>query len=511
MEITVTSGSLEKVSGECLVLGLFEGEGIRGPAASIDRAMEGGLKKILSSDGFEGKFLETILIRPTAPVGVKRLVLVGLGERGELSADRLRQAVGKGTSVAKKIGTTALLVHCDPKLLAKKGTVTELAQVLVEGVLLSLYRFDRFKSKESKNKEGKEIKSCTLIVPDEKLCVDAEQGGQAGKAIAEGVRYVRDLCNAPANIVTPGYLAKEATLLAEHDEVQVEILERANIKKLGMGAFHAVTLGTEEDPKFIVIEYRGSASLKSRPVALVGKAVTFDSGGISIKPSANMDQMKYDMSGGATVLGVMKVLVELKLPINVVALIPSTDNMPSGTAVHPGDVVTTLSGKTVQIDNTDAEGRLLLADALSYAARYKPTAMIDLATLTGACVIALGHHAIGLMGNNPALISRIQGAGEACGERLWPLPLWDEYFNQIEGDVADLKNVGGRSAGTITAGLFLKQFVGEIPWVHLDIAGTSWYSDARHAYIPKGATGIGVRLLINYLSASAKRKKPSTK
>lgn len=511
MEITTLGKKLDTLTGDCLILGVFENEGVRGPVSAIDRAMKGRLKTTLSSDGFKGKFLETILIRPSGPVGLNRIVLVGLGKREAVSSDRLRQAVGKGTSVAKKIGTTSLFVYCDPRLLSKKGAVLELAQTLVEGVILSQYRFDRFKSKSSKNKDDKEILSCTLVVPDEKLCADAELGGQTGKAIAAGVHYVRDLCNSPANVVTPSYLAKEASLLAEQDGVKVDIFERADIEKFGMGAFNAVTLGTEEDPKFIVIEYQGSASKKSRPVALVGKAVTFDSGGISIKPSANMDQMKYDMSGGATVLGVMKTLVQLQLPINVVGLIPSTDNMPSGTAVHPGDVVTTLSGKTVQIDNTDAEGRLLLADALSYAARYKPTAMIDLATLTGACVIALGQHAIGLMGNNKTLVSKIQGAGEDCGERLWPLPLWDAYFNQIEGDVADLKNVGGRSAGTITAGLFLKQFVGEIPWVHLDIAGTSWYSDNRHAYIPKGATGIGVRLLIHYLSKSARRKKTSAK
>jgi leucyl aminopeptidase len=307
-------------------------------------------------------------------------------------------------------------------------------------------------------------------------------------------------------VATPSRLAEEAKKIGSEHNMQVSVLERSDIEKLGMGAFLAVAKGTVEPPKFIVLEYEG-AKRKGRPVALIGKSVTFDSGGISLKPSDNMEQMKYDMSGGATVLGVMRVAAQLQLPLNIVGFLPATDNMPSGTAIHPGDVVTSLSGKTVEIINTDAEGRLCLADALTYALRHKPIAMIDLATLTGAVVVALGHHAIGMMGNDAKLTAEIQKAADDTGERVWPLPLWDDYFNQIKSDVADLKNTGGRPGGSITAGLFLKQFVGETPWVHLDIAGTSWNGEGPRPYIPKGSTGIGLRLLVQYLTNLSKRQK----
>jgi len=501
MEIIVKNGPIPKVEAELAVLGFFEGERMQSPLATIDRAMRGGLRKILSTEGFTGKFLQTILIRPDRPKGLKRLILVGLGKREEITEDRLRQAMGKGATAANAIGAHSIMLDCDTRFVGK-GTVRELAQTFVEGVILSLYTLDRLKSGAVKDKP---IKQCVLVVPEQKQVAQGEKGGAQGKVIAEAVHFVRDLCNLPSNIVTPSYLAQEAKAIADEGRMALTILERADAEKLGMGAYLAVARGTDEAPKFIVMEYKGTTG--ERPIALIGKSVTFDTGGISLKPSERMEQMKYDMSGGATVLGVMKVISRLKLPVHVVAILPATDNMPSGSAVHPGDVVTALSGLTIEIDNTDAEGRLCLADALAYAARYKPRAMIDLATLTGACVVALGQHAIGMMGNQESLISEIKSAGEESGERLWQLPLWDDYFDQIKGEVADLKNVGGRGAGAITAGLFLKQFVGDIPWVHLDIAGTSWYSDAKHPYIPKGSTGIGVRLLVRYLIKQSKRKK----
>ncbi len=503
MKIHVKNGTLSKMKGSVCILGAFEGEEVKGPLAAINKALGGKPRKIISSEGFTGDFLQTILIRSDGEIGFERLVLVGLGKRPELTSDRLRKSIARGAALVQKMGLDAVSIYCDTKLLG--SPVQDLAQTLVEGLLLSLYRFDQLKTKPE---DKKEITTCTLVIADKKETDAVMAGAQRGKVIAEGVRYTRDLCSLPSNILTPGYLANEASQIGETAGMSVEILEQDEIKALGMGAFHAVTIGSDEPSKFIIIHYSGSPKgKKARPVALIGKSVTFDTGGISLKPSANMEQMKYDMSGGATVLGVMKILAQLKLPINIVALLPATDNMPSGKAVHPGDVVTTLSGKTVEVINTDAEGRLCLADALSYASRFKPTAMIDLATLTGACVVALGQHAMGLMTNNPRLASRIQKSGDAVGERTWELPVWDDYFNQIEGDVADLKNVGGRGAGTITAALFLKQFVGEVPWVHLDIAGTAWFNDGRHPYVPKGATGIGVRLLIHYLCALSEQGK----
>lgn len=489
--------------GPICLLGYFEGEGKKGVIAAVDRVLAGTLHKTVSSEGFNGKFLETILIRTEGKIGFERLLLVGLGKRAEITEDRLRQSAGEGAAHIQKLGIPGMVVHCDTKVL-KKGSEERLAQALIEGLMLSLYCFDRLKTGK---KDQKKITRCTLLVEDEKTVPAVEKGALRGKTIAEGVCYTRDLCSLPSNMATPTYLADEAAHIAQAEGMSIEVLGREEIKSLGMGAYYAVTQGTDEPPKFIILQYHGtpkgrSPGKKKRPVALIGKAVTFDTGGISLKPGENMEQMKYDMTGGATVLGVMKIIAELKPPMDIVAILPATDNMPSGKAVHPGDVVTSLSGKTIEIINTDAEGRLCLADALTYAARFKPSAMIDLATLTGACVIALGQHAMGMMGNNPRLLAKVQAAGATAGERTWELPLWPAYFNQIESDVADLKNVGGRPAGTITAGLFLKEFVEDIPWVHLDIAGTSWYHDSKHPYVPKGASGVGVRLLIQFLTES---------
>ncbi|MFQ5588882.1 MAG: leucyl aminopeptidase [Nitrospiria bacterium] len=504
MEIQVQSGNLTQIEGPVCLIGYYEGEGAKGAAGVMDRALGGKVRKIAASEGFTGKFLQTLMIRSDGAIGFERLILVGLGKRAEITEDRLRQSAGKGAAAVQKMGLGTISVHCDVKALGK-GSAKGLSQALVEGVILSLYECDRLKTNKKKNKK---LKTCTLVVDHERDASAAESGGQRGRVIAEGVCFARDLCSLPSNVVTPTYLAKEAAKIAESEQISLEVLEQEEIQSMGMGAFHAVTQGSETPPRFIVLQYQGAPQGKrKRPVALIGKSVTFDTGGISLKPSENMEQMKYDMSGGAVVLGVMNIIARLRPPINLVAVLPATDNMPSGKAVHPGDVVTSLSGKSVEIVNTDAEGRLCLADALSYATRFKPAAMIDLATLTGACVVALGQHAMGMMGNNSRLLSKVQAAGAAVGERTWELPLWDDYFNQIESDVADLQNVGGRAAGTITAGLFLKQFVNEIPWVHLDIAGTSWYNNAKHAYVPKGATGVGVRLLVQFLTSEANGRK----
>jgi leucyl aminopeptidase len=323
---------------------------------------------------------------------------------------------------------------------------------------------------------------------------DAEAGRVTGDAMAAGARLTRNLQAQPGNVCTPTYLADQAGVLAKTYGFGLTVLDRAQMKKEGMGALLAVAQGSEEEPRFIVLEYHGGA--KDRPpVVLVGKGVTFDSGGISIKPAQNMEDMKYDMSGAAAVLGTFEVLGRLKPAVNVVGLIPSTENLPSGTAVKPGDVVRSHFGKSIEIINTDAEGRLILCDALSYARRFKPAAVLDAATLTGAVVVALGHHAIGIMGNDEPLVAEVRDAGERSGERCWPLPLWDDYRELVKSDIADVKNSGGRSAGTIAGGWFLREFVDGFPWVHLDIAGTAYEGEGG----AKGPTAVGVRLFTEFL------------
>jgi leucyl aminopeptidase len=324
------------------------------------------------------------------------------------------------------------------------------------------------------------------------------EGVRRGLATAEATAFVRDLCNHPANVMTPTRIADEARAIAKEEGLALKVLERKDMEHLGMGALLGVARGSHEPPKFIVLEYNGAKKKAERPVVLVGKTITFDTGGISLKPAENMEHMKADMTGGAEVLASIRAAARLKLPLHLISILPATENMPGGQAMKPGDIVKTLSGKTVEVQNTDAEGRLILSDGLAYAQRYKPAAVIDVATLTGACVVALGQFAIGMFGTDARLKDQVRRAGLKAGERVWEMPLWEEYFEQLRSDVADMRNIGGRGGGMITAALFLSKFVGEYPWVHLDIASTDW-SERERAYVPKGPTGIGTRLLIQYL------------
>jgi leucyl aminopeptidase len=322
-----------------------------------------------------------------------------------------------------------------------------------------------------------------------------------GTITARGENLARDLQQRPGNIATPSFIADRAREVAEQLDLKITVFDRAQMRDENLHALLAVAQGSQEEPRFVVLEYNGGGD--GRPLVLVGKGVTFDTGGISIKPADRMEEMKYDMSGAAAVIGAMHAIAQLGLKANVIAVTPLTENMPSGTALKPGDVIGSHNGKSIEIVNTDAEGRLILADALSWVSRYNPAAIVDCATLTGACVIALGHHAIGLMGNNGQLIDQVRAAGQRTGERCWPLPLWDEYREQIDSTVADMKNSGGRAAGAITAGWFLKEFVAdETPWVHLDIAGTA-YRDEAAPYLRKGAAGLPTRLLIDWVRARA--------
>lgn len=418
-----------------------------------------------------------------------RLILVGVGDTELLTLERFRRAAA--IAVQRAIGLKAESIAVI--LPTNDLPMTDLTQAIVEGLKLGSYSFDKYFTE--KKKEHKPL-SKILLLSDIDDLRPARSGMAAGEAIANGVNFARDLANAPSNEIYPESLAKEAQTLGRLG-TKVTILKKPQIARLGMGGLLAVNQGSLLPPFFIIMEWNGGKK-GTPPVVLVGKGITFDSGGISIKPSAGMADMKMDMGGSAAVLGAMRAIAELKLPMNVVGLVPTTENMPSGSAYKPGDVVTFMNGKTAEIDNTDAEGRLILADALTYADRYKPQAVIDLATLTGACVVALGNVATGMMGNNPELNGRIREAGERSYDRVWELPLWVEYEELIKSDIADVKNSGGRGAGTISAGLFLQHFIGDYKWAHLDIAGSGMVPKAS-GYISKGGTGAGVRLLIDML------------
>jgi leucyl aminopeptidase len=379
-------------------------------------------------------------------------------------------------------------------------------QAATEAAVLAAWDFRAFKTQGEGTQGGAgaapRVSEFVHHARDEAEEEVLSEGARYGEVVARAENLTRELQSNPGNVATPSYLAEVAERIGKERGLEVTILDRAAMQQEGMGALLAVAQGSEQEPRFIVLEYRGQGAPEGGPLVLVGKGVTFDSGGISIKPAERMEEMKYDMSGAAAVLGATQAIAELGLPVHLVALIPSTENLLSGKAVKPGDIIKSHLGKTIEVVNTDAEGRLILADALSYAQRYRPRAIVDAATLTGACVIALGSHAIGLMGTDQELVDEVRAAGERTGERCWPLPLWDEFRPQIDSNFADLKNTGGRPAGTITAGLFLKEFAGDAPWAHLDIAGTA-YRDEPTPYLRKGATGSPTRLFVEWVRARA--------
>jgi leucyl aminopeptidase len=476
--IGATSRTAEGFAPELFAVALYKGES---PQEDLGEDAAG----VVSDGDFGGKPGETALLygqRGPAP----RLMLVGLGERDRVSPEKLRRAAA---TVARRARTLKLR-EAAISLPALPDTETqEVARAAAEGAKLGLYRFDRHKSAADEHEVG-----TFWLVADDAALEEAREGAELGERVAGGSMLARDLANEPSNVATPEYLAKKAREIAETYGMELRVLDRAGIEEEGLTGLATVGRSAANEPRFIVLEHRkGDAA----PVVIVGKAVTFDSGGISIKPSSGMEDMKFDMSGGAAVLGAMEAVGALDLPLDVVALVPATENLPGGDAFKPGDVLKMHSGKTVEIVTTDAEGRLILADALSYARRYEPSAVVDCATLTGACVVALGSHASGLMGNDEVLVAEVQAAGEATGERAWPLPLFDEYTEQIKGDTADIKNSGGRGGGALTAGAFLKEFA-DYPWTHLDIAGTA-YGKKGNAYTTKGATGVPTRLLVEFL------------
>ncbi|MBI4830224.1 MAG: leucyl aminopeptidase [Candidatus Lindowbacteria bacterium] len=491
MKISFVDGEVWSARADAVILGIYE-DGLAGTAKTIDEKVGGKISKVLASGEFEPKLNKTNFIHTFGQIPSDRLLLVGLGKRADLNIERLRQASGTSASAVRGRGLSSAVssLHlCE----ISGANPFDIGQAIAESSLLALYRFDKYKTeKEALKEKAKQLKSLALPTQDSRRRAELKNGAEAGKRIAAAVSNIRDMVSEPAGVLTPSVLANRARDLSREHGFKCTVLLPEQIKKLKMGAFLAVAQGSHQPPRLILLEYKGGGS--SKPLALVGKAITFDSGGISLKPWEGMEEMKDDMSGGAAVLGAVCAAAMLKLPVNLIGVIPSTENLPGGGAYKPGDVLRSMSGITIEVISTDAEGRLILADALAYAARYKPAAIIDLATLTGACVIALGHVNTGLMGNNNDLMKKIEAAAAATSEKVWRLPMDDEYAKQIKSDIADVKNVGGRPAGTITAALFLKKFVKDIPWAHLDIAGTAWTKDAL-PYCPKGATGIGVRLL----------------
>ncbi len=467
-------------AADALILPVCEGEGAA-PYKAIDSLLNGLISKVVASGEFEGKSDQITLLHTVNRIRPRRILLAGLGKKSELTKEKLRQAGGRAFGQLYVAGCKDIAVSGRHVLALRHSPA-----FIIEGGLLSLYKMGRYR-REVDRKKG--INKVALICRNDKALTASMRWIVS---TTSAVNFAKDLINTPSNDMTPSVLAKTARTLSG-GRVSVKVLERGDAEREGMGAFLSVARGSKEPPKFIVLRYNGG---RGAPVAIIGKSITFDSGGISIKPSEGMEKMKYDMAGGAVVLAVIKAASEAKLPVNILGVLPATENLPGGSASKPGDIVTSMSGKTIEIINTDAEGRLVLADAIGYVKKMKPEVIIDIATLTGACSVALGNEAIGMMGNNDDWMDRLKTAGEETYERVWQMPLYEEYMEYIKSDLADIKNSGGRNGSFVTAGYFLKEFAGDAPWVHLDIAGTAW-TDKDKPYTPKGATGIGVRLLLN--------------
>ncbi len=480
IKTTIKSEKLFQHKTPCLVLFCPEGKKPAGELKKIDQALNGPVASAFKEKRFEGKPNQTLLLNARGAMEAENVLLVGIGKPREVTEENLRQAAGTAANLAESSQFKKLTFYLPQGELEKgltknkKQSSGEPARAVAEGSYLALYHFDSYKSVE-KGEEPNRIEEIVLLSNSRPALAKIKQASERAAKVADGVYQTRDLISEPSNTATPSYLADTAKKIARKHNITCKILDEKEMQKLGMGSLLGVAKGSHQPPRFIILEYKGGKK-KDAPIAIVGKAVTFDTGGISLKPSANMDEMKMDMSGGAVTIGTLQAVAALKLKINVVGLIPSTENMPGGSAIKPGDILTAMSGKTIEVLNTDAEGRLILADALSYAARFKPRAVIDLATLTGAVIMALGNFAAGVLGTDEGLIDNLKASGTLTGEKLWQLPLWDEHDKATKSDIADLKNIAspGVGAGTTMGAAFLKPFAGDQPWAHLDIAGTSW-------------------------------------
>jgi leucyl aminopeptidase len=502
VEFSINNGNPAKQRCACVVVGVFETRILSEAAKTLDKSTNGYISNILNNGDMEGKPGSTLLLHNVPNTICNRVLLVGLGKKSEFRDREYRSAIRSTFSKLHETGAsdaTLFLIEIPVKDRKIAWKISHTVIVAME----SIYRSDQLKSKRNNDKQ--QLQKVTLSTIEKVDSVTGKEALQWGLATAHGMSLAKDLGNLPPNICTPTYLAKLAVKMAKNYKLKATILEQKDMEKLGMGSLLSVARGSSQPAKLITLEYWGQ-NKKEKPFVLVGKGVTFDTGGISLKPAANMDEMKYDMCGAASVFGTITAIAQMRLPINVVGIIPTTENMPGGKATRPGDIVTSMSGQTIEILNTDAEGRLILCDALTYAERYKPEVVIDIATLTGACVIALGHVASGLLSNDDKLANELLSASEQAADRAWHLPLWNEYDEQLRSNFADMANIGGRDAGTITASCFLSRFTKKYRWAHLDIAGTAWESGKK-----KGATGRPVPLLTQFLTTHATKKSSGKK
>ena len=490
MEFSIKSGSPEKQRSACVVVGVFEPRKLTLAAELLDNAAHNHLTDIIRRGDMEGKAGSTLLLHSVPGTLCDRVLLVGLGKEKEFGDKEFCDAMRSAVRTLNETGAFDGTIFLTETGVRKRTAAWRVRQATIVAQE-TVYRFDQFKSK--KDKVRRPLRKLTFVVDRRNELAGAEQALNQGKAIAEGMFLAKNLANLPGNLCTPAYLAETAQKMALDHKLECQVLERDEMAALGMHSLLSVAKGSQQPPKLIVLQYKGGKS-DEQPLVLVGKGVTFDTGGISLKPAAEMDEMKYDMCGAACVLGTIKAAALTKLPINLTVIVPTTENMPGGGASRPGDIVTSMSGQTIEILNTDAEGRLILCDALTYAARFAPEIVIDVATLTGACVIALGHVATGLFANNDALARELLNAGEEAHDRAWQMPLWNDYQDLLKSPFADMANIGGRWGGSITAACFLSRFTRKYVWAHLDIAGTAWKSGAE-----KGATGRPVPLLMHYL------------
>ncbi|MXY44580.1 MAG: leucyl aminopeptidase [Dehalococcoidia bacterium] len=499
MNFEVVAGDIGVRETDAIVVNLFQGIASPGGATgAVDGALDGAITRLIADGEITGKHGEVTVIHTLGKMAPARVVVAGLGKSSDFDAEAVRSVSGETARRLQGIGVSRYSTIAHGAGIGGMDAAQS-GQAIVEGTVLGLYDFDRFKS----SKDGrKSVEAVEIVEFDSSKLASLQLGVDRGMVQAEAVAFCRNMVNEPGNRLTPSRMAERALKAADDAGLEIEVLDRPDLEALGMGAFLGVAQGSKEPPKLIIMKYEGDPDNPGNNLAIVGKGITFDSGGISIKPSANMGDMKGDMAGGAAVISAMKVIGQVGPKINVTGIVAATENMPGGGAQRPGDIVRTMSGKTIEIDNTDAEGRLVLADAVYYAHEQGIRRIVDIATLTGAMSIALGHICSGLFGNDQGFIDRIKASGDAAGERLWQLPTYDEYKEQYRSDVADMRNIGGRPAGSITGALIIGEFAGDAAWAHVDIAGTS-FSSKTSGYTVKGGTGVMVRTLVKLAEALA--------
>ncbi|MBI4295229.1 MAG: leucyl aminopeptidase [Chloroflexi bacterium] len=499
MKIKVVSGDIVHLPVDAVIVNLFEGvERPGGATGAVDQALGGAISELIASVEIKGKLFEMGIVHTMGRIDPRRVIVAGLGKQSEFTLDRVRDVAAEACRAARRVGAkrVATIVHG-----AGIGGLEPQAacQAVVEGSILGSYTFRKHFTKEP---ERPDIEEFTVVERDASRLPALETGSRRGEVIAEATNWTRDLVNEPANLMTPGHMAQAAQDLARAHGLEITVLERQQMQELGMGALLGVAQGSHQPPKLIYLKYKGDEA-SSQTLGLLGKGITFDSGGISIKPAEGMGEMKGDMAGGATVIAALKAIAQLQPRVNVAAVVPATENLPGGGAIRPGDILKAMNGKTIEVVSTDAEGRMILADALCYARKQGLSPLVDVATLTGACQVALGSVYSGAFTNNRQWLEKVMRAAESAGERLWSLPMHEDYKEQNKSDVADIKNAGSRYGGAITAALFLAEFVDSTPWVHLDIAGTSRSEKDRGSTV-KGATGVVVRTLVNLALAESK-------